>query len=116
MNFVADEGVDQQIVMALREKGYNVLYIDELTDGATDDLVLQLANEQSRILMTRDKDFGELVYRDKKVHSGIILNRLYTLKSDKKAELVTKIIEEFGEELIGSFTVIQPGKIRIRKL
>ncbi len=116
MNFVADEGVDQQIVMALREKGYNVLYIAELTAGATDDLVLQLANEQSRILMTRDKDFGELVYRDKKVHSGIILNRLYTLKSDKKAELVTKIIEEFGEELIGSFTVIQPGKIRIRKL
>jgi predicted nuclease of predicted toxin-antitoxin system len=116
MNFVADEGVDQQIVIALRENGHDVLYIAELASGINDNMVLQFTNEQNRILMTRDKDFGELVYRDKKVHSGIILNRLYELNSAKKAELVAKTIEEFGEELIGSFTVIQPGKIRIRKL
>lgn len=116
MNFVVDEGVDLQIVVSLRNKGHNVLYIAEISSGITDDLVLIYANEQNRILMTRDKDFGEMVYRDKKVHSGIILNRLFELHSEKKAELIIKIIEEFGEELIGSFTVIQPGKIRIRKL
>ena len=79
-------------------------------------MVLQYANQQDRILITRDKDFGELVYWDKNVHSGIILNRLYELDSDKKAGIVSKIIEQFGKELMGSFTVIHPGRIRIRKL
>jgi len=108
--------VDLQIVESLRNKGHEVLYIAELSSGITDELVLQYANEQNRILMTRDKDFGELVYRDKMVHSGIILNRLHELNANRKSEIVVKVVEYFGEELIGSFTVIQPGKIRIRKL
>ncbi len=62
MNFVVDEGVDLQIVKALRKKRHDVLYIAELASGITDDLVLQYANQQDRILITRDKDFGELVY------------------------------------------------------
>jgi hypothetical protein len=66
--------------------------------------------------MTRDKDFGELAYRDKKVHTGIILNRLFELSSERKAEIVSKVVRDFGEELIGAFTVIQPGKIRMRKM
>ena len=66
--------------------------------------------------MTRDKDFGELVFRDKMVHSGIILNRLHELSSENKARIILKVIEDFQEQLIGAFTVIQPNKIRLRKL
>lgn len=66
MKFVADEGVDAQIIKALRVKGHDVLYIAEFDSGIADDLVLKYANNQKRILITRDKDFGELVYRDKK--------------------------------------------------
>ena len=116
MNFVADEGIDLQIVKSLRNNGHDVLYIAELASGITDDLVLQYANEHNRILITRDKDFGDLAYRDKMVHSGIILNRLYELNSEKKAVVVLKVIAEFGTELMGSFVVIQPGKVRIRRL
>lgn len=66
--------------------------------------------------MTRDKDFGELIFRDKMVHSGVILNRLHELSSENKARIIQKVIEDFQEQLIGSFTVIQPNKIRLRKL
>ena len=66
--------------------------------------------------MTRDKDFGELVYRDKKVHSGIILNRLYELNSNRKAEIILAVLKQYKDQLLGSFTVIQPGRIRIRNL
>jgi len=66
--------------------------------------------------MTRDKDFGELVFRDKTVHSGIILNRLHELSSENKARIILKVIEDFTEQLIGAFTVIQPDKIRLRRL
>ncbi len=66
--------------------------------------------------MTGDKDFGELVFRDKKVHSGIILNRLQELSSENKARIILKVIEDFKEHLIGVFVVIQPNKIRLKKI
>ncbi len=116
MKFVADEGMDQQIVELLRRNGYDVLYIAEFAKGSLDDVILKSANDEDRILMTRDKDFGELVFRDKKVHAGIILNRLHELSSEDKARMVLKVIEDYQDELLGAFTVIQPHKIRIRKL
>lgn len=116
MKFVADEGVDYEIVKTLRSNGYDVLFIAEFKAGASDDFVLQSANQEGRLLLTRDKDFGELVFRDQMIHSGIILNRLYELSAVKKAELVLRIIQQYQDELIGAFTVIQPNRIRIRKL
>lgn len=116
MKFVGDEGVDAQIIKALWKEGHDVIYIAEFDSGITDDLVLKYANNQERILITRDKDFGELVYRDKKIHSDIILNRLFELSTEKKVSIVMNTINRFKDELIGSFTVIQPSKIRIKKL
>ncbi|MEN0048029.1 MAG: DUF5615 family PIN-like protein [Bacteroidota bacterium] len=70
---------------------------------------------EDRILMTRDKDFGELVYRDKKNHSGIILNRLSKLSTEQKIELILKVLSEYGDQLLNAFTVIQPTKIRVKQ-
>ncbi len=61
MNLVADEGVDKPIVDALRNAGFDVQYILETHRGAEDDRILAIANIQQRILLTQDKDFGELV-------------------------------------------------------
>lgn len=116
MKFIADEGIDSQIVKAMRGVGHDVLYVAEYAPGITDNVVLESTNEEGRILITRDKDFGELVFRNKMVHSGIILNRLYELASEEKARIVLKVIEEFNENLIGAFTVIQPNKVRIKRL
>lgn len=116
MRFVADEGVDLQIVKALRAKGHDVLYIAETNSGESDDVILDFANTQNRILITRDKDFGELIFRESMVHSGIILNRLYQLKAKEKAILVVAVVEKYGEQLANSFTVIQPEKVRIRRM
>lgn len=116
MNFVADEGVNKQIVEKLRNEGHDVLYIAEFDSGANDANILFFADVEHRILLTRDKDFGELVFRLKKIHSGIILERLYELESDLKAGIVSEVINKYGEELYGAFTVIQPGRVRIRRL
>jgi len=116
MKFIADEGVDSQIVNKLREHGHDFLYVVEFDAGASDSDILNFANQEDRILMTRDKDFGELVFRLKKIHSGIILNRLFQLDSDKKAEIVMEVVNKYMEELLGSYTVIQPGRVRIRKI
>jgi len=63
MKFLADEGVDRSIVEVLRELQHNVYYVIEETRSLSDDELLAIAANESRILLTRDKDFGELVYR-----------------------------------------------------
>lgn len=59
MNFLADEGVDRQIVERLRIEGYSVLYVAQMQPGISDDVVLDLANQYNALLITADKDFGE---------------------------------------------------------
>jgi predicted nuclease of predicted toxin-antitoxin system len=115
MNLLADEGVDKQIVDRLRQDGHSVVYIAEESPGITDDVILEMANQQDAILATRDKDFGELVYRMNRVTQGVILVRLDGLHPDTKATIVSGAIAAHGAEMIGAFTVISPGNIRIRK-
>lgn len=114
MNLLADEGIDRQIVDVLREKGYVVGYIAEMDPGISDDIVLELANRERVLLLTADKDFGELVFRLRRLSSGVVLIRLAGLPSIKKTEIVVRFIMKHFNELIGSFSVITPRGIRIR--
>ena len=88
MKIVADESVDQQIVDRLRLKGQEVLYIAELDPGIDDETVLSRGEQANAILLTADKDFGELVFRQRLLHSGVLLIRLAGLDAYIKAELV----------------------------
>ncbi len=76
MNFLADDNVDRQIADRLRSMGHNVEYVAEKDAGISDDEVLEMANEKNTLLLTADKDFGELVFRQRRVTSGIVLIRL----------------------------------------
>jgi predicted nuclease of predicted toxin-antitoxin system len=115
MTLVADESVDRPIVDRLRLSGHDVVYVKELSPSITDDEVLQLANDSNCLLLTGDKDFGELVYRLGRVHGGVVLQRLGGLSNDKKAETVAKVFQDHAAELVGAFTVIAPGSVRIRR-
>ncbi|MCB9231943.1 MAG: DUF5615 family PIN-like protein [Bacteroidia bacterium] len=116
MKFIADEGVDASIVFILREHEYDVTYVAEFEAGATDSEVMNFSNQEKRILITRDKDFGELVFRLKKVHSGIILDRMARFDAKTKAKIILEVVIQYSQELLGSYTVIQPGNVRIRKI
>jgi predicted nuclease of predicted toxin-antitoxin system len=115
MNLLADEGIDKQIVDRLRQDGHSVVYIAEESPGINDEQILTLANQQEAVLLTRDKDFGELVYRLNRITHGVTLVRLDGLHPDTKATLVSTAFISYGNEMIGTFTVISPGNIRIRK-
>ena len=115
MKLIADEGVDKPVVDALRLSGFDVLYILELNQGARDEFILSLANQEQRILLTQDKDFGELVFRLKNAHFGVVLIRLNGYLSSEKADIVVQLFIKYRDELVRSFTVIQPNAIRIRK-
>lgn len=114
MKFVADENVDLPIIVSLRDDGHEIHAIIESSAGISDDEVLRLANEQGVVLLTGDKDFGEMVYRDKRFTCGIVLIRLAGLSNHEKAEVVTNVIREHGNELGNAFTVISLRNLRIR--
>lgn len=76
MNFVADESVDRQIVEKLRNDRHSVWYVAEMSPSITDDVVLQLADSQAAPLLTSDKDFGELMFRQNLASHGVILIRM----------------------------------------
>lgn len=114
MRLVADESIDAPIVERLRQGGHEVLFIAELDPGLEDEAVLALANDRDALLLTADKDFGELVFRLGKVTTGVILLRVAGLKPRRKAEIVEACVAKHGEELPRTFTVIAPGGVRIR--
>jgi predicted nuclease of predicted toxin-antitoxin system len=115
MRLIADEGLDKPIVDVLRNAGFDVLYILETNRGADDEHVLAIANSEHRILLTQDKDFGELVFRLRYTHYGVILIRPEGFAPALKAQIVLNAMSTHKEELINSFTVIQSNAIRIRK-
>ncbi|MBN1899744.1 DUF5615 family PIN-like protein [Candidatus Sumerlaeota bacterium] len=114
MNLVADEGVDKHIVERLREDGHSVWSVAEMSPSISDNEVLQLSQNQSAILLTSDKDFGELVFRKRLISYGVILIRLSGISQDLKSNIVSSIIKQHGDKMIRSFTVISPKSVRIR--
>ncbi len=114
MKFVADESVDQPVVVRLRADGHVVIAIVEMEPGISDDTVFEIANQQNCILLTADKDFGEIVFRENRLSFGVILIRLSGLTPKAKAEVVGRAVKEHADRLIGTFTVISKNNIRIR--
>lgn len=115
MKIVADESVDGGIVWLLRQEGHDVVYIAELDPGISDEIVLSIASESGVLLVTADKDFGELVFRQQLTHSGVMLIRLAGLSPEAKPNVVAAAIRERGPELENTFSVVSPGWIRIRR-
>ena len=115
MKILADEGVDESIVTVLRSSGFDVEYILEIAPGTSDDIILEKANKDDRVLLTQDKDFGELVFRLGMIHTGVVLLRFHGLPSEVKARFVLEAFEKSDIEFKGAFVVIQPGAIRGKK-
>ncbi len=116
MKILADESVDGDIVLHLRHDGHDVEYVAEMSPGIMDEEVLTLAVDESTLLLTADKDFGELIFRQGYVKRGIVLYRLAGLSSQEKAEIVSLAITEHGDELLQSFSVITEKAVRVRRV
>ena len=115
MNLLADESVDRQIVDRLRWDSHQVWYVAEMEPGISDDAVLDLANQKEALLLTADKDFGELVFRQRRLSPGVVFLRLAGLSSVSKAEIVASAVTKHAADLSQAFAVITPGVIRIRR-
>ncbi|NLI76590.1 MAG: DUF5615 family PIN-like protein [Candidatus Riflebacteria bacterium] len=115
MGFFVDESVDQPLAEALRSLGYPVRCVVETEPGLVDEEVLNRANAEGLILVTADKDFGELVFRKRMVAAGVILVRLGGLAMVEKVRVFQMCIADHSRELAGSFTVVSGSGLRVRR-
>jgi predicted nuclease of predicted toxin-antitoxin system len=113
MRFLADESCDFAVVRALRAAGHDVVAIAEVTPRAEDDAVIDLAVREERLLLTEDKDFGQLVYARGRRPAGVLLLRFPTSAREALPKVVVNLVRRRGERLVGCFVVVQPGRIRI---
>lgn len=115
MRFLADESCDFAVVRALRAAGHDVLAVAELFPRLEDVAVLDLAIRQKRITLTEDKDFGQLVFADRRATGGVILVRFPLRARGDLAGTMVQLVRRRGERLTGCFVVVQPGRVRIRR-
>lgn len=116
MKFLADESVEKAIVNWLRGQNFDVAYIAEKAPSLSDEEVISFANNEDRILITNDKDFGELVFHQGKTAVGILLIRATNEESSNKIALVEKVLRLLKNKLEGQFVVVNEKGIRAKKI
>ncbi len=83
--------------------------------GISNGEVVKYANDKKAIILTADKDFGELAFRQKQITGGVILIRLNSLPAIERAQIVSSVIDKHSNELLNNFTVITEKVLRIRR-
>ena len=112
MRFIVNESTGVAVVEYLRDSAHDVLAVAEAMPQASDAEILARAVNEARILLTNDKDFGELVFRSGQPHHGILLLRLRDESSRNKVGVVRAVLEGYGDRLADGFAVATETGIR----
>ena len=112
MRFVADVNLEFSVIGEIRSLGYEIIWIADLNPGMKDDELLAFAEEGKYILVTNDKDFGELVFRQRRLTAGVILLRVKRQNVEIKRERIRRLLKDFKDKLEGKFVVVSDSKVR----
>lgn len=117
MRFLANENVPLHSIALLRQAGHDVLAISESLPGADDRTVLERAVAEQRVLLTFDRDYGELIFRRSlPVPPGVVYLRLVPQTPSEAGEVVLALLAQEELELTRRYTVIDPPRVRQRPL
>ena len=113
MRFVANENVPRLVVSALRDAGHDVFWVRTEAPGADDPTILARATADARVVLTFDKDFGELAFRARlPAASGVILLRMSLESPTAVSKLVVAALEA-RTDWSGHFSVVEEGRVRM---
>jgi len=116
MRFLADENFPGNAVTALQARGHDIVWIRTAAPGSKDEEILAWAVREERVLLTFDKDFGELAWRiGMPSTSGVVLFRIPMPAASKIGAILAATIDR-RTDWAGHFTVIEPDRIRMRPL
>jgi predicted nuclease of predicted toxin-antitoxin system len=116
MKILADENLDGPLVAWLRSIGHDVLWAAETAPGESDERLADQALEEERVLITSDRDFGELVFRHGIRLPGVVLLRI---RAGSAASLLAAFRDQWPVvegKVAGHFVVVGRGRLRLRPL
>lgn len=114
MKLLLDENVDARLADVLAGQGHDATAIARDYPHALDDsAVLQIARNEERLLLTNDRDFGGLVFRQGQGHHGIVFFRLSTTDLPTLTTRLTAVLTAYAEQL-DQFLVVTDQRVRVR--
>ena len=116
MRFLADENISGTVIATLRRNGHDVVSVKESLRGQPDRALLARARDEQRVLVTHDKDFGELAFRSRlPAECGVLLFRL---AGEDPAVDSCRMVETIESRLdwAGHFSVVTEAQVRMRPL
>ncbi len=116
LKFLLDENISQKTADFLLKLGYDVKLVAKDLKGAKDKDILEVAFKEKRIILTQDKDFCDLVFRDSLPCRGIILLRLNSYFSEAINKVLDLFLNSNEENLQDKFVVLAEKSARIRKI
>ena len=114
LKLLLDENIGTRVALTLRTSGYDVVSVIENAPGLTDVHVLQRTRKENRILVTLDRDFGALVFRDSKPHVGVIFLRLQKESVENIVFVLESVLQKHADKLERRFTTASETDVRIR--
>jgi predicted nuclease of predicted toxin-antitoxin system len=117
MRFLLNENIPQRAILALREADFDVIAVAELMAGADDQTVLAYAREHQLVIVTFDRDYGELIYRHQlPCPLGVLYVRFPFPSPLETAKYIVHLLQQESLDLTGKFTTAAHRRIRQRPL
>ena len=118
MRFLADMGISPKTVAFLQSLGHDAVHLhDQDLDRLEDPAILAKAQEEDRILLTHDLDFGELIAMSGARLPSIVVFRLRNMRPEMVSRYLRGIIDQHGESLEkGAIISVTEGQVRVRVL
>ena len=113
MRFLVDECTGPAVAKWLRRSHHEVFSVYDEVRGLDDESIIEKANRENYVLVTNDKDFGELVFRKRKQHKGVVLLRLEDERSKNKIAVLHRVLESYSDKLSDNFIIVTEKTVRI---
>lgn len=114
MRFIIDESTGSGVVIYLQSQGYDAISVVNIMPQADDIEILRYAYAENRLVITNDKDFGDLIFRSQEPHHGVILLRLQDESGTNRINVIKTVVTQYADYLPGRFTVATEKNIRFR--
>lgn len=115
IKLLADENIPNRTVEALKQRDVDIISVIDSSPGLSDRAVIDLANDEDRVIVTFDKDFGELIFRERLEVTGLILLRIAPISPERIAERIGHILAQ-NLSLSNKIVVVREDRIRVTPL
>ena len=115
MKFLVDSCISKFAVDALRKAGYETLWLPETGEDPGDEVIIQKAFEEDYVLVTADKDFGELIFLKRKASPAVI--RLVNIRAKEQGKILIYVVEKYRSDIQRKALItVERFRVRIRSM